>query len=61
MKTPLVIIIVIVVAILGFLLVYSQQRDVPVQATKQTGQAVMASPVQQVATDQSQPSAAVNK
>ena len=32
MKAPLVIIIVIVVAIIGFLTVYSQQRDVTTQA-----------------------------
>ncbi len=35
MKTPLVIVIAIVVAILGFLVFYSQQRDLTTQAQQQ--------------------------
>lgn len=34
MKAPLVVIIVIVVGILGFLVVYSQQHGMPAQATQ---------------------------
>ena len=34
MKTSLVIVIVIVIGILGFLLVYSQQHDMPAQAVQ---------------------------
>ncbi len=36
MKTPLVIVIAIVVAIIGFLLFYSQQRDATNQAQQGT-------------------------
>jgi len=35
MKTPLVIVIAIVVGILGFLVFYSQQRDATTQAQQQ--------------------------
>ncbi|MFI5296380.1 MAG: hypothetical protein ACHQ0Y_15310 [Thermodesulfovibrionales bacterium] len=35
MKTPLVIVIAIVVAILGFLVFYSQQRDATTQVQQQ--------------------------
>ncbi len=35
MKTPLVVVIAIVVGILGFLVFYSQQRDVTTQAQQQ--------------------------
>ncbi len=39
MKAPLVVLIVIVVAILGFLLVYSQQHEMPAQTTQGQGAA----------------------
>ena len=39
MKAPLVVLIIIVVAILGFLLVYSQQHEMPAQTTQGHGTA----------------------
>ncbi len=39
MKTPLVILIVIVVGILGFLVVYSQKHEMPAQTTQGQGAA----------------------
>ncbi len=45
MKIPLVIIIAIVAGILGFLLIYSQQRDLPVQSNQaNVGTATAAAP-----------------